>query len=77
MVLHASKNGIFPLQSTEARGHPGMLACVAKVSDRSCLTILAPKQVLERFPTALAPITAGNTSEKLLNEIRQTICYLY
>ena len=37
------------------------------------LKILAPKQMLQRFPIALA----GNNSEKLLNEIRQTVYSLY
>ena len=33
--------------------------------------------MLQRLPTALAQLTAGNTSENLLNEIRQIKCYLY
>ena len=33
--------------------------------------------MLQRLPIALAQLTAGNTSENLLNEIRQIICYLY
>ena len=37
------------------------------------LKILSPKQIVQRFPIALA----GSTSENLLNEIRQTICSLY
>ena len=39
--------------------------------------ILTPKQMLQRLPTALAQVKAGNTSEKLLNEIRQIIYCLY
>ena len=39
--------------------------------------ILTHKQMLERLPTALAQVKAGNTSENLLNEIRQIIYYLY
>ena len=35
--------------------------------------ILTPKQMLQRIPIALAQIKAGNTSENLLNEIRQII----
>ena len=35
------------------------------------LKILTPKQMLQRLPIALAQLKAGNTSEKLLNEIRQ------
>ena len=35
--------------------------------------ILTPKQMLQRLPIALAQAKAGNTSENLLNEIRQII----
>ena len=33
--------------------------------------------MLQRLPIALAQVKAGNTSEKLLNGIRQTIYSLY
>ena len=33
--------------------------------------------MLQRLPIAFAQIKAGNTSETLLNEIRQIICFLY
>ena len=46
---------------------------VAKVSDHSNLKILTPKQMLRRLPLALAQVKAGNTSKKLLNEIRDII----
>ena len=32
--------------------------------------ILIPKQMLQRLPTALVQVKAGNNSESLLNEIR-------
>ena len=32
--------------------------------------------MLQRLPTALAQVKAGNTSENLLNKIRQPIYYL-
>ena len=48
-----------------------------KVSDHFNLKILTPKQMLQRLPTALAKVKAENTSEKLLNEIRQIIYSLY
>ena len=35
------------------------------------LKILTPKQMLQRLPLSLAQVKAGNTSKKLLNEIRQ------
>ena len=41
------------------------------------LKILTTKQMLQRFPIALAQVKAGNNSENLLNEIRQIICSLY
>ena len=41
------------------------------------LQILTPKQMLQRLPIALAQVKAGNTSENLLNEIRQVIYSLY
>ena len=37
------------------------------------LKILTPKQTLQRLPIALAQVKAGNTSDILLNEIRQII----
>ena len=41
------------------------------------LKILSPKQMLQIFPIAMAKLKAGNTSENLLNEIRQIIYSLY
>ena len=41
------------------------------------LKILTPKQMLQRLPIALAQVKAGDTSENLLNEIRQIIYSLY
>ena len=41
------------------------------------LKILAPKQMLQRLPIALAQVKAGNNSENLLNEIRQIVYSLY
>ena len=41
------------------------------------LKILSPKQMLQRLPIALAQVKAGNTSENLLNEIRQIIYSLH
>ena len=37
------------------------------------LKILRSKQMLQRLPVALAQIKAGNNSQSLLNEIRQTV----
>ena len=41
------------------------------------LRILASKQMLQRLPIALAQVQVGNTSENLLNEIRQIMYFLY
>ena len=41
------------------------------------LKILPPKQMLQRLPIALAQVKAGNNSESLLNEIRQTVYSFY
>ena len=35
------------------------------------LKILTPKQMLQRLPVGLAQVEADNTSENLLNEIRE------
>ena len=39
--------------------------------------ILAPKQLLQRLPIALAQVKAGNNSEVFINEIRQIVYSLY
>ena len=41
------------------------------------LKVLTPKQMLQRLRIALAQVKAGNTSENLLNEIRQNIYSLH
>ena len=41
------------------------------------LKILTTKQMLQRLPKSLAQVKAGNTSENLVNEIRQIMCSLY
>ena len=43
----------------------------------TALKILTPNQMLKRLPIALAQVKAGNSSESLLNEIRQIIYSLY
>ena len=47
----------------------------AKYGER--LKILTLKQMLQRLPIKAAQVKAGNTSENLLNEIRQIIYFLY
>ena len=41
------------------------------------LKILTPDQMLSRLPITLAQLKAGNNYEKLKNEIRQLLYYLY
>ena len=41
------------------------------------LKILSLKQILQRLATALVQVKGGNTSENLLNKIRQIIYSLY
>ena len=42
-----------------------------------CLIILNTKQVFQRLPKTLVKVKASNTSENLLNKIRQIIYSLY
>ena len=55
------KSGIFPIESTQDKW----------------LKILIPKKMLQRLPVDIAQVKASNTSEKLLNEVRQIIYSLY
>ena len=41
------------------------------------LTVLIPKQTLQRLPIALPQISPGNNSDSLLNEIKQIVYSLY
>ena len=45
--------------------------------NRFRLKILTPSQMLSRLPITLAQLKAGNNSEKLKNEIRQLLYFLY
>ena len=49
----------------------------SKNSPEKGLEILTPKQMLSRLPVSLAQLQAGNTSQKLKNEIRQSLYSLY
>ena len=48
-----------------------------KANKGTGLKIFTLKQLLQRLPTALAQVKAGNNSESLLNEIRQFVYSLY
>ena len=64
-VLNAFDSKIFPIKIKDTG-----------FSDHSNFKVLTLKQMLQRLPIALARVKAGNTSENLLNEIRQFI-YLH
>ena len=67
-VLDASESKIFSIKSKGS----GILNL-----DHSRLIELAPKQMLQRLPIALAQVKAGNNSEGLSNEIRKIVYSLY
>ena len=48
-----------------------------KTSQIKRIKILRPKQKLQRLPIVFAQEISGNTSENLMNDICQIICYLY
>ena len=58
-VLNGFKRNIFLIKATQWNG----------------LKILTSKQILQRSPIALAQVGAGNTSERLPNEIRKVIFF--
>ena len=60
-LYEGRESGIFPIKTRKGKG----------------LKILTPKQMLQRLSIALAQVKAGNTSENLLNEIKQIIYSLY
>ena len=41
------------------------------------MKILLPRQMLQRLLIALVQVKTGNTSENLLNAIRETVYFLY
>ena len=54
-----------------------ILEAKRKATEGEGLKILTPKQMLQRLPIALSQVKAGNNSENLSNEIRQTVQSLY
>ena len=57
LTLNAFRKRIFAIKATESKG----------------LKILTPEQMLQRLLMALTQVKAGDTSENVLNEIRQII----
>ena len=72
LTLNAFRSKMFPIKTTKGEGCPGILA--SRPPDLATrLKILSTKQMLQRLSIALAQVKAANTSENLLNEIRQII----
>ena len=55
------------------------IVCEAKYKTKfeKGLKILTPEQMVQRLSITLTQVKVGNTSENLLNGIRQMIYYLY
>ena len=64
---------MFPKRK-QGKGLPSILD---KIFNQEQLKILITKQLLQRLPIALAQIKVDNTSEDLLNEIRQIVYSFY
>ena len=83
LTLNSFRSGKFPIKSTQGKGcHICWLRVLwtypdSKAFDRTQLKILTPKQMLQRLPMITAQVKARNTSENLLNEMRQIIYSLY
>ena len=69
MVISAFKSGIFQVSKESGEDEESQ--------EGKGIKILTPNQMLKRLPIALAQVKAGNNSESLLNEIRQTVYSLY
>ena len=61
LTLNAFKSGIFTIKKTQGKG----------------FKVLTHKQMLQRLPIALAQGKEDNTSESLLNKMRQIVYSLY
>ena len=61
LTLNAFKKEIFPIKTTKGKGPK----------------VLTPKQMVQRLAAALAQLKACNTTENLINEIRQLIKFLH
>ena len=68
---------ILDFHKQKGKGLPSDLVHIVKVSDLKHIKILTAKQMIQRLPITLSQVKAGNTSENLLNEIRQIIYCLY
>ena len=75
--LYNSRQKIIDLLNDNSRIRFEAIYKAIKKITGTGLKILTPKQVLQRLPIALAQVKAANSSESLLNEIRQIVYSLY
>ena len=66
LTLNAFRNETFPINAKRGTWRLHMLASHPLELARR-LEVITPKEMLQGLPIALAPVKAGNTSEKLLN----------
>ena len=77
------KNSIIEIDIPQNVNSNKIVNVAEKISDFikhqkiKAIKILTLKQMFQRLPITLAKVKAGNTSENLLKEIRQTIHSLY
>ena len=78
-VKNVPKNG--KLKSEENEKIIGVIEKILELNSENQLglglKVLTPNQMLNRLPITLAQLDAGNNSEKLKNEIRQSLYSLY
>ena len=63
--------------TTNIHGLEGEESAAQEEQSGQGLKILTPNQMLSRLPISLAQLKAGNNSEKVKNDIRQLLYYLY
>ena len=70
-----------PDEQSDTTDMPNLVseASVARIRNKKGqgLKILTPDQILSRLPISLAQLKAGNNKDKLKNQIRQLLDYLY
>ena len=69
-IIFLKKNKVF-------NGFESKIFPIKKPTRGTGLKIWSPKQMLQRLPIALPQVKTVNTSENLLNEIREVIYSLY
>ena len=72
-LFYKSREAVIKLYNDNS----GIVSAKYKAKHGEELTILTPKQILQRLPIALVQVKTGNISENILNKIRQVIYSLY